>query len=351
MCIILLTMPLHSHHHRQKEGMMRSLRARRLSLAAAIGLFLTCFTGILNIGPAMANPVYRIVDSDNDPYTGIYLRNGTTMANVTRIASRYVVYNNTAELLCGTWGEAVGPYANRRWHQVRVTTGATTGQVGWMPDRYMNTPNAANQPTPGEPECGATPPPIPPSGVAQRVWGGSPVVGYWDYGTPSPPSVHHFLSNASDYGDWALDIGGPGVGGQDVLVYIAPDNGAPNVTTRVDQIGAACGYGRNGASFVTVGIYQANGMRIGSITYGHIIPSVSKGAAVSRWGGKVGKVATGLPYNTACWTGAHVHVQMFSNKNYACYNGTYRHAQAMYRSNFIGRTGGNVASGIRRACA
>jgi hypothetical protein len=320
--------------------------AVRRSAAILVSLLVATLAGFVAAPSAMANPSYSIIDADNDPYTGIYLRNGTSMANVSRIPSRYVVYGNTATLLCGTWGEAVGPYANRRWHQVRVNTGATAGQVGWVADRYMNTPNAANQLTPGEPECGAPPP----STARQRVWGGSPVHGYYDYGPPSPPAVHHFLANAADQGDWALDIGGPGVGGQDVLVYIAPDNGAPNVTTRVDQIGAGCTNGANGASFVTVGIYQGDGQRIGSITYGHIRPTVGVGASVNRWGGKVGTVATGLPINQACWTGPHVHVQMFSVKNYACYNGTYRHEQEMWRSNFIGFTGGNMARGFRQAC-
>jgi hypothetical protein len=180
--------------------------------------------------------------------------------------------------------------------------------------------------------------------------GGSPIIGKFDSGPPSPPSSHHFLGNAPDRGNWSFDIGGPGVGGQNVLVYIAPDNGAPDVTTRVDKIGEACTGGRSGASYVAVGIYQADGQRIGSITYGHVRPSVTVGSVVNRWGGKIGKVATGLTKNKKCWTGAHVHVQMFSTLNFACYNGTYYHEQPMARSNYIGRTGGNVATGNRQSC-
>lgn len=321
--------------------MKRSRLKRAFVAGAAACLAAMAMTAIVPQA-ANAGPVYQVIDADNDPYTGIYLRNGTSMANVDRVASRYIVYGNSVDLLCGTWGEAVGPYANRRWHNVRVLNGPAAGQTGWVADRYTNTPNAANQPTPGEAECGA-----PPSGDRQRVWAGSPIDGGWDAGPPSPPSVHHFLGNPTDQGDWALDIGGTG----DVLVYIAPDNGAPDVTTRVDQIGAACSGGANGAQFVTVGIYQSDGQRIGSAIYGHVYTSLTVGSPVNRWGGKVGTVATGLPYNSACWTGPHVHFQLYSNVHYACYNNTYAHEQWVYRSNFLGRTGGNVASGYRQPCA
>jgi hypothetical protein len=62
-----------------------------------------------------------------------------------------------ASLVCGTWGDPVGPYANRRWHLVQTRFGQ-----GYLPDRFLTTPNVANQPTPGESECGAPQPPSPP---------------------------------------------------------------------------------------------------------------------------------------------------------------------------------------------
>ena len=100
-----------------------------------------------------------MIDADNDPYSGIYLRDDTRMAAVNRVPSRYMLYGTVVDLICGANGEAVGPYSNRRWHKVTVRTGSTTGQVGWIADRYLNTPNKANQPTPGESECGQIPPP------------------------------------------------------------------------------------------------------------------------------------------------------------------------------------------------
>ncbi len=136
--------------------LLKRLSVLGMALTVMLGITLTATTGPAQAGTGL---FYTVVDSDNDPYSGIYLRDGTSMSNVRRIASRYMLYGTQIELICGAWGEAVGPYANRRWHNVRVANGATTNQVGWVADRYTNTPNKANQYTPGEPECGAPPPP------------------------------------------------------------------------------------------------------------------------------------------------------------------------------------------------
>lgn len=123
---------------------------------AAIAITIGC-VAIASPAHAGTGLFYQAVDSDNDPYSGIYLRDGTSMANVRRITSRYLYYGNTVELICGTWGEAVGPNSNRRWHSVTAINGPAAGQTGWIADRYVNTPNVANQVTPGEPECGVPP--------------------------------------------------------------------------------------------------------------------------------------------------------------------------------------------------
>lgn len=139
-----------------------SIRALVFALLMALGI------GTVAATPAVAGTglIYRAVDSDNDPYSGIYLRNGTSMANVDRVYARYLYYGNSFELICGTDGESVGPNHNRRWHKVYVTNGPAAGQTGWIADRYADTPNKANQATPGEPECGAsTPAPLPSGGA------------------------------------------------------------------------------------------------------------------------------------------------------------------------------------------
>lgn len=136
-------------------------RVRGRLLTAIVGTIVIMVGSAVATTPAHAGTglYYQAVDADNDPYSGIYLRDGTSMSNVRRITSRYMYYGNTFELICGTWGEAVGPNANRRWHSVYVINGPATGQTGWIADRYTNTPNLANQYTPGEPECGVSSPP------------------------------------------------------------------------------------------------------------------------------------------------------------------------------------------------
>lgn len=320
----------------------RRLGAAVAALVAALGL------ATVTAPSAEAGPTYQAYDADNDPYNGIYLRNGTSMGNVSRTPSNYITYGTSLDLMCGTWGESVGPYGNRRWHNVRVLNGSNAGRVGWIADRYVNTPNRANQPTPGEPECGSGPAPAPqPSPqVYPESWVGSPVNGVYDQGEPSPPSVHHFLGGNPEH-DFSVDIGANA--GVPVKVFVAPQNSGYSITTRVDRIGAACGNAARGGNFVTVGVY-ANGVRTGSVTYGHVRPTVRVGDSINRYGGQVGTVAGGLPRDRACWTGSHVHTELWTTKPYySCY-ARIPHERSMRESNWIGFVGGTRARGIRQAC-
>jgi hypothetical protein len=139
-------------------GILRHFRVVVVLLALTLGL-----VALAPVAPASAGTglIYTVVDADNDPYSGIYLRDGTSMSNVRRIAERYMPYGTTVEELCYAWGEAVGPYANRVWHKVRVANGATTNQIGWTADRYLNTPVVANQVLANWPKCDAPPPAAP----------------------------------------------------------------------------------------------------------------------------------------------------------------------------------------------
>lgn len=200
---------------------MKSARRR----FAALGAVLVVLFGIAVVvaSPASAGTglYYTVVDADNDPYSGIYLRDGTSMGNVRRIPERYMLYGTRVELNCGAWGEAVGPYANRRWHNVRVATGATTNQVGWIADRYLNTPNKANQPTPGEPECGAPPPPTyngsvyysPPS--PNDLWSPATIhmsSGQWAPGNCSASQAGNFPSWVAPSNKYITQMGGWSIG-------------------------------------------------------------------------------------------------------------------------------------------
>lgn len=66
--------------------------------------------------------------------------------------------------LCWEWGEAVGPYANRLWWVV-----LHAGREVHVPDRYLTTPNLANQPPASEPECGRPGPSVPVPGTATHT--------------------------------------------------------------------------------------------------------------------------------------------------------------------------------------
>lgn len=60
---------------------------------------------------------------------------------------------------CQTWGDPVGPRANRLWWLIDYG-----GRQFFVADRYLTTPNVANVPVPGEPWCGAPQtPPTPPT--------------------------------------------------------------------------------------------------------------------------------------------------------------------------------------------
>lgn len=132
------------------------IRRRTLALLATLAMVFTGLGFVATPAQAGTGLYYHAVDSDRDTYDGIYLRNGTSMASVTKVTSRYMLYGTTVELICGTDGESVGPYNNRRWHQVYVPSGYAAGQTGWIADRYLDTPNKANEKTPNEPECGSS---------------------------------------------------------------------------------------------------------------------------------------------------------------------------------------------------
>jgi hypothetical protein len=66
---------------------------------------------------------------------------------------------------CWNWGTAQGSYANRIWW-----VGTTKLGRGWIPDAYLTSPNRANEPIPGAPQCGSSTPP-PPGGLTFTVTG------------------------------------------------------------------------------------------------------------------------------------------------------------------------------------
>jgi hypothetical protein len=263
------------------------------------------------------------------------------------------------DVQCQINGEPVGPRGNTLYFLV-----VYAGRTFYVPDTWTDSPHLAGQPPiAGIPMCGATSTPPPAATTPSsdtRIWVGSPFRGQWVPitsdcpGAPvgsscSLPSVHHFLApSVAPAGDWSVDLGAaPGTA---VKLYAAPQNSAMPVTATVVKIAPTCASGNvlNGGYAVTVA-FSSNGTRIGSATYGHIQPSVAQGATVSRWGTTLGTV--GSYRNNACWQGSHLHFQLYSEHNYACYNRSWTPGAWMNPTNFLGFTGGNVASRERQACA
>lgn len=142
----------------------RGYRVGKRLIATLAAITLVCGVVLVTSGVADAGTGlrYQVVDADNAHDGGVYYRNSPSWNDTARITGVGGYYGETVELVCGAWGDAVGPYANRRWHLVDNLSRPAAGR-GWLPDRYLNTPNNANEATPGEPECGASAPTPSPS--------------------------------------------------------------------------------------------------------------------------------------------------------------------------------------------
>jgi len=201
------------------------------------------------------------------------------------------------------------------------------------------------------------------------VWIGSPVVSTWPNSVgcsgayyPSAscslPYAHHTFTWGNPYrGDVGWDQQNIASGAA-VYVYAAPQDSrlGGQITARVERVGLACSVRsgesyesarRRGGHHVKVGIYHGS-TRVGTVTYVHINAAVSNGQTISRWGGYVGTVGTYT--SNSCWTGRHLHVELYNDSNYACYNKSWKQGQQMYRTNFIGYLGGSFASSPRQGC-
>jgi hypothetical protein len=180
------------------------------------------------------------------------------------------------------------------------------------------------------------------------VWIGAPAAGHWPSASGcvagrvwsgcSLPSGHWTPVR----GDWAVDLRIPG--NQSVYLYAAPQNTSLSISARIESVTATCA-----GQTVKVALYNG-ATKVGWVSYTHIRAAVTAGRWVSRWGTKLGTVGTGYAPNSSCWTGPHVHLEMYSQHAYACYNKGWRPGQAFKSTNFLGFIGGNYASGPRRAC-
>jgi hypothetical protein len=158
---------LRAQQHRTTGGLMFH---RLIASFGAVAMAAAVVNATPSLAAADAGLQYQVVDADNAHDGGVYYRNSPAWGDSNRMTGVGGHYGETVALVCGAWGDEVGPYQNRRWHLVDNLSRPAAGR-GWLPDRYLNTPNVANQLTPGEPECGATDPPsnvAPPNGYIIR---------------------------------------------------------------------------------------------------------------------------------------------------------------------------------------
>lgn len=146
-----------------RDRLIRS-RLGRLAIGSLTALGLAAGGVAVEASPAGAasNPVYTVTNHDHDGTHGIYYRNSPSMSDSIRSLPYYAKYGDRIELICGTNGEAVGQYNNHRWHLAKDLDNPKAPNQFYIPDHDTNTPNKANQPTPGERECvdGANPQPL-----------------------------------------------------------------------------------------------------------------------------------------------------------------------------------------------
>jgi hypothetical protein len=134
-----------------------------------------------------------------------------------------------------------------------------------------------------------------------------------------------------------------------VTLYVAPQDPATPITTRIEDVGPACRSGAlgDGGSKVVVGIWSG-GTKLGAVAFAHLNVTVHTGDVVDRWGTQLGTVGSYTP--NVCWSGVHLHTEMVSQHNYSCFNKGWHPGQPTEPTNFVGFVGGSYATGPRSAC-
>jgi hypothetical protein len=93
---------------------------------------------------------------------GIYYRYGPHWSETTSTLGVGVYNDDHVELICGAYGDAVGPYNDTAWSYVRNLTRPSIGD-GWVSEHFINDGAATDQFVPGEGICPST---IPGAGSA-----------------------------------------------------------------------------------------------------------------------------------------------------------------------------------------
>lgn len=325
------------------EVVHRRRRPLRRGALALVGLLAVLATIFGPASTAQAALTVTVINTDGD---GVASRSAPQLSAVNGYGAPA---NATVVANCWTWGDSVGPYNNRLWWSITYQ-----GRTFYAADRYLSTPNIANQPPAGQPQCGQPapppPPPPPPAGGSSStpVWIGAPYAGYWP-GSPLPNDARPGTHLPVFGGDWAMDY--YQVAGTAVRVYVAPKDGAVGgaITTKVISLGPTCAPGHGSAGYnVKVGVYD-RGTQVGWVSYAHVQPvaGLANGSSVNRWGGQIGTV--GAYSYSQCYqvnnaSGQHVHFEAYNQKNYSCYRSLSNHA-SIKATEYMGYLGGAFGRG------
>jgi hypothetical protein len=122
-------------------------RRRRKIASATVPSLLVGAVAILGAPAASAAITVTVINTDGQ---GVSSRSAPRMGATNGYgapAGASVVAN------CWGWGDAVGPNNNRLWWKITYS-----GRTFWAADRYLSTPNIANQPPASQPACDAAQP-------------------------------------------------------------------------------------------------------------------------------------------------------------------------------------------------
>ena len=314
---------------------------RRRAATAVLALATLLFVA-LGSGAANASLNVTVVNTGGD---GVASRPGPHLSPTNGYGAPA---NAAVTALCWDWGDAVGPYNNRLWWQISYA-----GRVFWAADRYLSTPNVANQPPAGQPQCNAAPPPPPPpppppaAGSLPALNVQPPFSGTWNrFGDVAPPQHRPLFG-----GDGATDV--YAAAGTAVQVRAWPVSQQGAVQYKVVGIQNTCANAANqGGQAVRVEFYY-NGVDVGWALYGHLDRlqvSVGQWVPHGQTLGFLRQWSYNSCYAVSNANGVHTHMEVYSNRNWACYLARPSNTHLDYWG-VIGRTGGNwPAEGGGAAC-
>jgi len=176
----------------------------KIKAVASLGLIILAL-GVGNFG--LLHRAHTVRADTNLVYTvdattaagGVYARWGPHTSETNSIVGYGVYPNQVVELLCGvTNGDPVGPYSNQTWHFVTDLSNPGEGNF-WLNDRYVDSPNYANQLAPGESQCAnetVDPLFVTPSSGFNRTFAVSYAIANAMSAPPTDASCTWFVSNA-----------------------------------------------------------------------------------------------------------------------------------------------------------